>query len=361
MKTHAIIPVFIPHAGCPHDCVFCDQKAITARMEPPSPADAEDLILRHLDYIKKRPSITNVEIAFYGGSFTGIPMEEQSAYLQIASEFKKKGLVQKIHLSTRPDYIDEAILTNLKKYGVDIIELGVQSFDPQVLRLSARGHDPEAVRRAAELIHACGFTLGIQLMIGLPGDTYEKCMESVKQAIAMKPQIARIYPTVVLKDTALFSMAQAGTYTPLTEQEALRTAKDMYRSLTRAGIQVIRVGLKSTDLIRSEDGAVGAGSYHPAFRQLVEAEIAREDLEEQLKNNAIAGVAGGDGTSGSGERKRRVCFAAHPDSFSNLIGNRRSNRLYFEKKYPQLSIRFAADPGLNRGEYIVRTDEKRPR
>ena len=177
MKTHAIIPVFIPHAGCPHDCVFCDQKAITARMEPPSPADAEDLILRHLDYIKKRPSITNVEIAFYGGSFTGIPMEEQSAYLQIASEFKKKGLVQKIHLSTRPDYIDEAILTNLKKYGVDIIELGVQSFDPQVLRLSARGHDPEAVRRAAELIHACGFTLGIQLMIGLPGDTYEKCME----------------------------------------------------------------------------------------------------------------------------------------------------------------------------------------
>lgn len=356
MKTHAIIPVFIPHAGCPHDCVFCNQKAITARTAPPSPRDARDLIERHLAFLKNRPSIRTVEIAFYGGSFTGIPIEEQTAYLKIAAEYKQRGLVQKIHLSTRPDYITPEILDNLRQYETDIIELGVQSFDPRVLRLSARGHGPETVRYAAELIHAFGFTLGIQLMIGLPGDSYEACMESVKQTIALQPAIARLYPTVVLKDTALFAMAQTGTYIPLTQEEALRRTKDMYRSLTEAGIQVIRVGLKSTDLIRSEDGAVGAGSYHPAFRQLVESEIAKEDLEAQLQSPAFAGIAGGGGTGGADAPKQRICFAAHPDSVSSMIGNRSSNRRYFAEKYPQLSIRFAADKTLRPGQYIVRTD-----
>ena len=346
MKTHAIIPIFIPHAGCPHDCIFCNQKAITARTVSPTIEDTRAIIERNLATIKANPAIKTVEIAFFGGSFTGIPMEEQTAYLKTAKEYKDRGLVDLIHMSTRPDYIDEKILDNLKKWSADIIELGVQSFDPQVLAASARGHSAEVIAPAAELIKQYGFTLGIQLMIGLPEDSYEKCMYSVARTIELKPAIARLYPTVVLEDTGLYRMALQGEYKPLTEEEAVMTTKDMYRVLTDAGINVIRVGLKSTDIIRPEEGAIGAGSYHPAFRQLVEGQLAREDLEAQLKE---AGIAPGP----SSAAPVKADFTCHPESFSNMTGNRRANRLYFEKKYPSLNIRFKTDPSLEKGLYRV--------
>lgn len=347
MKTHAIIPIFIPHSGCPHDCVFCNQKAITARSAAPSPEETKAVIDRNLETITRNANIKTVEIAFFGGSFTGIPIEEQSAYLEIARDYKRRGLIHKIHMSTRPDYIDEQILDNLRNYEADIIELGVQSFDPQVLKLSNRGHDTETVHRSAALIKEYGFTLGIQLMIGLPGDSYEKCMASVAETIKIAPEIARLYPTVVLRDTALFEMARLGKYQPLTEKEAVSTTKEMYRALTEAGIQVIRVGLKSTDIINSDDGAIGAGSYHPAFRQLVEAEIAKEDLEKAL--SAMLSV----------EKPSVITFASHPESFSNMIGNRKSNRIYFENKYPQPSFRFKTDRKLPAGKYIIAEPETR--
>lgn len=344
MKTHAIIPIFIPHAGCPHDCVFCNQKAITARTAPPSLDDTIAAIERNLATIKRNPAIKTTEIAFFGGSFTGIPMEEQSAYLKIAKSYKDRGLIDKIHMSTRPDYINEEILDNLKKYDADIIELGVQSFDPDVLRLSARGHSPEIVYESSALIKKYGFTLGIQLMIGLPGDSYEKCMDSVAQTIKIAPQIARLYPTVVIEDTGLFEMAKRGTYKPLTENEAVMTTKDMYRALTGAGINVIRVGLKSTDIINSESGVIGAGSYHPAFRQLVEAEIAKEDMEALLAELL---------PKFSTNSANIITFSSAPESFSNMIGNSRSNKIYFEQKYPDIHFRFKTDKTLERSRYTA--------
>ena len=192
MKTHAIIPIFIPHAGCPHDCVFCNQKAITARTAPPTPAEAEETINRNLATIKENPNITTVEIAFFGGSFTGIPIEEQTEYLRIAKSYKDRGEIHQIHLSTRPDYIDDTILENLKAHSVDVIELGVQSFDPVVLKRSNRGHDRDTVFRSARMIKEWGFTLGIQLMIGLPGDSHFKCIDSVAATVSLSPDIARI-------------------------------------------------------------------------------------------------------------------------------------------------------------------------
>ena len=358
MKTHAIIPIFIPHAGCPHDCVFCNQKAITARTAPPTPEAVVETIERNLTTIKANPSIKTVEIAFFGGSFTGIPLDEQSAYLETAKSYKDRGLIDMIHMSTRPDYIDEKILDNLKKYDADIIELGVQSFDPEVLRLSARGHSPEIVYESAELIKNYGFTLGIQLMIGLPGDSYDKCMDSVAQTIRIAPSIARLYPTVVIQDTALYEMAKRGTYTPLTEHEAVMTTKDMYRALTGAGINVIRVGLKSTDIINSDSDAIGAGSYHPAFRQLVEGEIAREDMEAELSailaqlniDDKKPQTASGPSACKTAEHTT-IIFSSAPESFSNMIGNSKANRIYFEQKYPNISFRFAADDTLPRAHY----------
>ena len=335
MKTHAIIPVFIPHKGCPNDCVFCNQKAITARTADVSPEDVKNLIERYLPTLQGR-GLETIEVAFFGGSFTGIPMEEQSAFLAVAKEYKDKGLIHKIHMSTRPDYINEKILDNLKKYDADIIELGVQSFDPEVLAASNRGHEAEDVYKACELIKSYGFELGIQLMIGLPEDDLEKCIYSAKEAVKIGPSIARLYPTIVLNDTELLEMYRRGEYKPMTTEEAVSVTKEMYKILDDAGINIIRVGLKSTDLI-AEGGEIQGHTYHPAFRQLVEGAIAREQLEEQL-NGAKAGT---------------FAFVSSGPSFSNMIGNSRANKIYFEEKYPDLKIRFKTDPSLEDGKYIV--------
>lgn len=339
MKTHAIIPIFIPHAGCPHDCVFCNQKAITARTHMPTPADADATVRQWLSTIEKNPDIKHVEIAFYGGSFTAIPMEEQTAYLEIAEKYKKAGAVDSIHMSTRPDYIDDRILDNLAEHGTDVIELGVQSFDDEVLHRAGRGHDSACVYTSSALIKSYGFTLGIQLMSGLPGDSYEKCIRSARETVKIAPAIGRIYPAVVLRDTAMYEMYRRGTYNPPDLEETIHTVSDMYRILTSGGVNVIRVGLKSTDIIKDRDGAV-VGGYHPAIRQLVESEIAREDIEAQIKKSGI----------GSGH----AVFSACPESFSNLTGHKKSNRLYFLAAYPGLHIEYKQDKSLAPGVYRAR-------
>ena len=198
MKTHAIIPIFIPHLGCPYDCIFCNQKAITAKQKPVS---VETMRATVDTWLTTLETVPNKEIAFYGGSFTAIPMEMQKEYLKVAREYKDSGKVGKIHLSTRPDAIDEEILDNLKFYGTDVIELGVQSFYDEILRLSGRGHDVKVVYESAELIKSYGFQLGIQLMIGLPGDSPEACIFSAEETVKIKPDIARLYPTVVIEGT----------------------------------------------------------------------------------------------------------------------------------------------------------------
>lgn len=402
MKTHAIIPVFIPHEGCPHDCVFCNQKKITAREKAPDEAETTELIEKHLAQLRKNPNIAEIEIAFYGGSFTGIPLSDQAMYLALAKKYKDSGQIGQIHLSTRPDYINDEILDQLQYYGTDIVELGVQSFDEEVLRLSGRGHSREVIYQSARMIKERGMTLGIQLMVGLPGDSYEKCMKSVEETIKIGPAIARIYPTVVLKETALYEMFLQNRYEPLKEDNAVNTVKDMMRSLESAGIDIIRVGLKSSDNITMDGGAVAAGSYHPAFRQLAESALAREEVEALLLGelrsaavrlsadaaSCIAGIfgredrvdkagkddrddrvvrSGGDGgscgdlagfrtavrdKSGKGQRLK-VTFYSAPESFSNLVGLKRANKLYFFEKYPELNLKFAVDRTLQRNKYRV--------
>ena len=355
MKTHAIIPVFISHRGCPNDCVFCNQKRITARNGDVTPAEARRTIEEHLSTIENM-NLETVELAFFGGSFTGIPMEEQSAFLALAKEYKDAGKIDKIHLSTRPDYIEPEILENLKSYGADIIELGVQSFDEEVLRLSGRGHSADIVYKSSALIKEYGFALGIQLMAGLPGDTLEKCVFSARETVLLAPEIARIYPTVVIKDTALHDMMLAGLYTPLSEEEAINRSKAMYEILDDAGIKIIRVGLKSSDIMASET------AFHPAFRQLVEGRIARERLEAKLE----ALLASASPSSFSKNTLKIPCsepeilFISNERCYNNLSGHKACNRKYFAEKYPQLSFRFAVNPELKDNEYSVRLCNPKP-
>ena len=197
MKNYRI-PIFVPHLGCPHDCVFCNQKHITGQAAEVSADDAKEIINKYLSFI---PEDAYTEIAFFGGSFTGIGLDKQSELLSVACEFLKSGKVQGIRCSTRPDCIDKKILDNLKKYRVTSIELGVQSSDDEVLKKSGRGHSFEDVRRACELIKKHQISLGLQMMLGLPGDTYEKALKTARDLISLKPDCVRIYPTLVVKDT----------------------------------------------------------------------------------------------------------------------------------------------------------------
>lgn len=326
MKKHAIIPIFISHRGCPNQCVFCNQKAITARDGDVSVEDARYTIEEWLTTLEG--SGTETEISFFGGSFTGIPMEEQTAFLKLAKEYKDAGRVSKIHCSTRPDYINREILDNLKKYGMDVIELGVQSFDPAVLEKCRRGHSIEDVERACALIKDYGFTLGIQLMIGLPGDSFESCIFSAKRCIEMKPQIARLYPTVVLDKTPLADMLEDGSYVPPTQDSIVKTVKEMYRLITCAGIKVIRIGLKSNELIKGD-------TYHPAIGQIVRSELAKEQIEGAVKRLAES------------DPSLKSIIVSAPDELFNLaVGHKASNKEYFKAKYPKLRIRFVKDNSI---------------
>ena len=359
MKKHAIIPIFIPHRGCPNDCVFCNQRAITARQADVSPDDVRSILDQWLSTMQRQDGsgrgLETIEAAFFGGSFTGLPMEEQAGFLAVLKEYKDAGKIDRIHLSTRPDYIDEPILEQLKNFGADIIELGVQSFDPEVLARSRRGHTVEDIYRACRLVREYGFTLGIQLMIGLPADSMTKCIDSARQAAALRPSLARLYPTVVLQDTELARLYAEGLYKPLSTEEAVAITKEMYRILDQAGITILRVGLKSTDLISDGSGSQVCGhSYHPAFRQLVEGQLAREQLESQLQD--LLREHGSTRPEGPPSKADpiRVVFTSCGESFSNMIGHKACNRQYFSASYPDLSFSFETDGGLPRGIYIAK-------
>ncbi|MDD6298649.1 elongator complex protein 3 [Hornefia butyriciproducens] len=343
MKKHAIIPIFIPHLGCPYNCIFCDQRTITAHTAPVSEEEVTETIetwLSTLEHVETR------EIAFYGGSFTAIPMELQNRYLRIAGRYKDSGRIHKIHLSTRPDAISPDILENLRRHCVDTIELGVQSFDDRVLTLSRRGHDSAVVYRSARMIQEYGFELGIQLMIGLPGDSPETCIRSARETVRIRPQIARLYPVIVIENTELYHLWQRGAYHPLTQYEAVQWTKEMYKILDAAGINIIRVGLKRSDHIRT-GGSIAGTTFHPAFRQLVEGEIAKERIEEQL-------AASGFVPRSSRNPKREVLCMANARGLSNLVGNGGRNRKYFLDKYPGIVLSYRVCNELHDGEYIAR-------
>ncbi len=271
MKKHSIIPIFVPHEGCPHTCVFCSQTDITGEQEGMDGARVEKIISRDLETIGLHGD-RFVEVGFFGGSFTGIPIKKQQELLAPALEAKLKGRIQEIRLSTRPDYISPEILHLLHQHSVDTVEIGAQSFSAPVLAAAERGHSAGQVRKASELIRLSGFKLGIQLMVGLPEDTYPNWIYSVIEAIRCKPDLVRIYPTLVLVNTKLEEMMVRGEYQPLTLAEAVEWCRDGLALFKRNNIPVIRLGLQPTDEI-SPNAKVVAGPYHPAIRQLVESNL----------------------------------------------------------------------------------------
>lgn len=327
MKNYNI-PIFVPHEGCPFNCIFCNQKRITGADTPVNAEEVRQIIERYLATLPKTDRYA--EAAFFGGSFTGISADKQEELLAAAFEYVKNGKIDGIRLSTRPDYIDGEIVERMKRYGVTTVELGVQSMDSKVLRLSARGHTQEAVERAAELIKRSGIRLGLQMMTGLPGDTAEKSIETARKIIALKPECVRIYPTLVVRDTPLETMYKNGAYTPQTLEDAVDLCKRLLLMFRGADIDVIRVALVTTDEI-SDKGSVVAGPFHSAFRELCEGEIYFDKMCEMLDNGIVKG------------------FCVNPCEISKAVGNGRRNIIRLKEKY-RADIKIKPMDGLEKGK-----------
>jgi histone acetyltransferase (RNA polymerase elongator complex component) len=281
---HYIIPIFIPHYGCAHQCVFCNQRKITGLDTPVGPDEVSSIIDEHLRRITKP---RHIEAAFFGGSFTALPINVQTLLLQPAYQALTAGKVHAIRLSTRPDAITPEILKNLSAHGVSIVELGVQSLDEKVLKLSARGHSVSHVISAAKLIKEYGFTLGIQLMPGLPGEDMNSITKTAGRLLSIAADIVRIYPTLVIADTLLAKLYRDGSYFPLTIEEAVRRAAFLKLLCENNKIKVIRTGLQATEEL-SDHSVVLAGPYHPSFGEMVDAHIF--DLFLQRFISSVQGV-----------------------------------------------------------------------
>lgn len=281
----AIIPVFIPHAGCPHQCVFCNQKTISGQ-QTASASAVEQQLERWLQWIKPDPAN---EAAFYGGSFTGLPVDLQTELFRPVDKLLADGVIGSVRLSTRPDYIDAARLELLQAHGVKTVELGVQSLDDTVLAAAERGHQAASVYQAVALLQQYGFEIGLQLMVGMPGQSFDSVRDTVEQVLRLQPAIARIYPLLVIKGTPLEAAYARGEFEPLTLEAAVEQSAYVYHQLTQAGIKVIRVGLQADEELCGE-GNIIAGPFHPAFGELVQSRLLYTELTPRLQKLLCQGA-----------------------------------------------------------------------
>jgi len=316
-EKYVIIPVFIPHKGCPFDCIFCNQKLISGQIEEMTVMKMRSIVEEHLETIDTGNS--HVQIAFYGGSFTGIPAGEQVAFLECANEYIKTGRVHSVRLSTRPDYIDREILERLKKYNTAVVELGAQSMDEAVLKVSCRGHSREDVHRASALIKEYGIELGIQTMVGLPGDDEEKALATAMEVAEIGPSIVRIYPALVIKGTYMEKLFLQGRYQPLDVEAAVDLCAKLLDIYEGNNINVIRVGLQPTESINNDMDVV-AGPFHPAIRQLVESRRILFKLVKLL--DEYEDIKG-----------REVVIITRKSNVSNVVGQKSCNINYIKNKY----------------------------
>ncbi len=328
---HYNIPIFIPELACPHQCVFCNQAKISGHSAVPQPSEVAGIVDSYLASFTAAER--EVNIAFFGGSFTGIEIGLQEHYLREAFRYVQNGAVQGIRLSTRPDYISPAIIEMLHRYGVTCIELGAQSMHPEVLTKAGRGHTAQQVEQAASLINEAGIELGLQMMLGLPGDTKERCLFTAHEIIRLGARNTRIYPTLVIEDTALAQRWRAGLYQPLSIDQAVDWAKDVYLLFQHHGVNVLRTGLHPSEELAEGRGLL-AGPYHASFKELMLTAIWRDLLAPYLQDRGP---------------KLRIRTAAPQLNYA--IGFQQSNRLALQTNWRNVS--FVADAGLCGFDFVV--------
>ena len=343
MKKEYVKPIFVPNLGCPNDCIFCNQKKISGQSTNVTPDDVRETIEYYLENFKDNNKY--VEVAFFGGSFTGIDKNVQIELLEVANEFIKEKKVRSIRISTRPDYITKDILKMLRKYHVKTIELGVQSTNNYILKKSKRGHTFEDVKKASKLIRRYGFRLGHQMMVGLPESSEADEINTAKDLIKLKPKIVRIYPVLVIKGTELEEEYKKKEYIPLTVEQAVERCKVITYLFRRNKINVIRIGLQNTEEITSpeQDGSeVVAGPFHPAFRQLVEGAMWYDSIAEKIKNiNA---------------KVKKVEIEVNPNDSNNAIGHKKIN-IEKLKEFYDVDVAIKSSEEIEPGKFEIKVLE----
>jgi len=325
-----IIPIFLPHWGCPYRCVYCNQTAISARV---AASDVSGEIAEALTKIP--PGVHPVEVAFYGGTFTALDLTLQQELLLAAAPFLSDGRVDSIRVSTHPACIAAEALDLISALGVKTVELGVQSMQADVLQQAGRAYGTQVVEDAVNTLRGKGFVVGIQLMPGLPGDSKTKTLATVQRVITLEPDFVRVYPTVVLANTALASLWQKGKYRALNLDEAVDWCAEISKLFAAAGIPIIRMGLHASPELEKQ---VLAGPYHPAFRALVDSYLALEKIEMQLR--------------GVGDPLLICC---NPRDIPVVRGDKNSNVAKLKEKYGFGEVEVCPDPALGRGVFRVTT------
>lgn len=334
MARRSILPIFVPHLGCPNQCVFCDQKRISGS---PLPACGED-VRQTLDEAALR-GVHGAQLAFYGGSFTAVPTRLQDELLGAAQPYIDAGVIDSIRVSTRPDAVDGQTLARLRRFRVQVVELGCQSMDDGVLSASGRGHSAADSVRAAALVKKSGLRLVLQMMTGLPGSSDETDVETAKRIASLGPDAVRIYPTVVVRDTPLYDLWRAGRYREHTVADAVRVCADILPIFESAAIPVIRLGLNPTAQLSA--GQAAAGAYHPALGELVRSERLRREAMELLK-------AVPPGAS--------VTLGVAPRLVSAMIGQRRENVERLRRDKALRDVRVKPCAGAENGILLLDAD-----
>ena len=343
MKKEYIIPIFVPHLGCPNACVFCNQTKITGKQKQVTAKDVEETIEEYLKSFKDKEN--KVEVAFFGGSFTAIEEEKQNELLETAYKYVKNGQVDSIRISTRPDYINKQILKRLKKYKVKTIELGVQSSNNYVLAKAKRGHTFEDVKKASRLIRFYGFTLGHQMMVGLPESTALDEINTARDLIKLKPKIVRIYPVLVIKKTELEEQYKNGEYEPLSITQAVERCKEIADLFNQNKITIIRIGLQNTEEIAdpsNKNSEVVAGPYHPAFRQLVEGGMWYDAIVAKIKK--------------INTKVKVVEIKANPENINNIIGHKKENIEKLKDLY-DVDVIIKPEETIKNGKFEIKVEK----
>ncbi|MBQ9255080.1 MAG: radical SAM protein [Bacteroidales bacterium] len=324
---HYNIPIFTPQLACPHCCIYCNQRHISGEMKVPTPYEVKQTIDTYLQTIGAKsddlPLIdkkAEIQVAFFGGSFTCLPEQMQIQYLEVVQPYIQDGKIQSIRLSTRPDYIDIPTLDRLKTYNVRDIELGAQSLDDEVLAFSERGHTCADVKKASELINSYNFNLGLQMMVGLPLDTIEKTKLSAEKIVSMKAVSTRIYPTLVIAHTKLAQLYKEGKYQPLTLQQGVLWAKEAYKIFKKNDVNVLRVGLHPSKDLMSGEGLL-AGPFHVSFKELVLTQLWKDTLLENFSEQDYKQI-------------NKLYF--HPSEINYAIGYNSENKKLLQTFNPQL-------------------------
>ena len=317
---HFNIPFFIPELGCPHQCVFCNQRKISGMQKAPAPHEIDAQVSLYLSTFTKKDR--HIEIAFFGGNFTGLSFSEQEAYLAETKKWVESGKINGVRVSTRPDYINPEVLNLLKKYNVCSIELGAQSLDEEVLRHAGRGHGAKHVEEASKMILDAGLVLGLQMMTGLPGDTLKKTMYTARRIAELGATETRIYPTLVIRGTQLEQMYLQGNYMPLSLEETIERCKQLLLFFEDTNIKILRLGLHPSESLTQAEELV-AGPFHPALKELVNTVIWKDIFRESVKN----------------KKGQSLLLTLAPKELNAAIGHQAANKKWLMKQFERVEFR----------------------